>query len=47
MPMNHAIKAAKQTLQRIQEQATRDHMKERKARTHRLITEGALLEKEI
>ena len=43
--MKNTIKAATQALHRIQEQAARDKVKARKARTKRLIVEGAILEK--
>ena len=43
--MKDTIKAADQALHRIQEQAARDKVKARKARTKRLIVEGAILEK--
>ena len=43
--MKDTIKAATQALHRIQEQAARDMVKARKARTKRLIVEGAILEK--
>lgn len=43
--MKDTIKAATQALHRIQEQAARDKVKARKARTKRLIVEGAILEK--
>lgn len=45
--MKDTRKMATQMLHRMQEQAARDKVKERKARTHRLITEGAVLEKVI
>lgn len=43
--MKDTIKATTQALHRIQEQAARDKVKVRKARTKRLIVEGAILEK--
>ena len=45
--MKDTIKAATQALHRIQEQAARDKVKARKARTKRLIVEGAILEKAV
>lgn len=43
--MKDTIKYADQLLHRIQEQNARDRLKARKARTHRLIIEGTILEK--